>query len=310
MKVFILIICLIIGVMAGMVMLVGLPEFEKSEVNETLKGEFIEIKGDNIRFFQKGEGPDILLIHGMPGIAEDWEALVKEMVKNYRVTVYDRPGQGLSSFHYDSNPLRYNMEVAAGLISALSLTDVIIAGHSYGGAITLALAVQDLAGVKGYVLLSPASLPTGGFKLFYHIAGYPVAGRGFIRLIRGSIIPPTIEAGLNTAFNPNREYIPDFYYETRINFFIQTKSLVSTSREEAFFNKDIKSIKQSYGDIKKPVLIIHGESDKVIPVYVSQDLNNSIPGSKLVVLKETGHMVQYVMPEKIKKEIDAFADKF
>jgi pimeloyl-ACP methyl ester carboxylesterase len=296
--------------MAGMILLVGLPGFEAPEVSDVYKGEFIDIKGDTIRFFQKGEGPDILLIHGMPGVAEDWESLVKELEKDYRVTVYDRPGQGLSSFQYNPHPLRYNTEVAAGLITALSLTDVIIVGHSYGGAIALALAAQDPPGIKGYVLLSPSSFPTGGFKLFNHLAGYPVAGRGFIRIIRGSIIPPAIRTGMNTAFNPNREYMPDFYYETRINIFIQTKVLVSTSREEAFFNKDINSIKQYYGDIKKPVLIIHGESDKVIPVYVSQDLDSLIPDSQLVVLKETGHMLQYVMPEKIKNEIDAFAGTF
>ncbi|MBN2532737.1 MAG: alpha/beta hydrolase [Spirochaetales bacterium] len=310
MKAFILIIGLIIGLMAGLILVVGLPEFEKPVANDLYRGEFIDIKGDTIRYFQKGQGPDVLLIHGTPGVVEDWETLAKELEKDYRVTAYDRPGQGLSSFQYNPDPLLYNMEIAAGLIKALSLTDVIVIGHSYGGAIALALAVQESPEIKGFVLLSPASFPTGGFKLFDLIAGYPVAGRGLIRIIRGSVIPSLIKNGLNTAFNPNLKQKPDYYYETRINLFIQAKALVSTYREEAFFNKGINSIKQYYGDIKKPVLIIHGESDKVIPLYVSQELNNLIPDSKLVILNETCHMVQYVAPEKIKEEIDAFTETF
>lgn len=291
-------------------MLVGLPEFEQFDMSNGYQGEYIDLNGDIIRYFQKGGGQDVLLIHGMPGMAEDWEELVNELERDYRVTSYDRPGQGFSSFQYNLHPLRYNMEVAAGLIVALDLTDVIIIGHSYGGAVALALAVQDSPGISGYVLVSPVSLPTGGFKLFYQIAGYPIAGRGFIRIIRGSIIPAMIESGLKTAFIPNKEFMPDYYYETRIHIYIQTRTLVSTAREEAFLNKDIKLIEPYYGDIKKPVLIIHGESNKVIPVYISQELDNLVPDSRLIVFKETGHMVQYVVPKKIKDEIDTFTSSF
>jgi pimeloyl-ACP methyl ester carboxylesterase len=306
MRIFILLVCLITGLLAGMILLIGLPGFQKPRIDDRYQGEVIEMKGDTIRFFQKGKGPDILLIHGIPGMAEDWEELVNELAASYRVTMYDRPGHGFSSFQYHASPLVYNMEIAAGLKSALSLDDVIVVGHSYGSTVALALAVHDTPGIKGYVLLSAASFPAGGYKLYHRIVGFPVAGRGLIRIIRGSILPPAMEAKLNSYFNPNREMMPEDYYTTRIHFFIQVKSLVSSSREEAFFNRDITAIEQDYGNITKPVLLVHGENDKVIPLSLARDLDSTLPDSRMVVLKETGHMVQYVMPVKIKNEIDSF----
>ncbi|MBN2440997.1 MAG: alpha/beta hydrolase [Spirochaetales bacterium] len=302
---FLLLILIIIVMLAGIIALTGLPNLRETELKGSDEGEFIELKGDKIRYFQKGEGPDILFIHDLHGIAEDWEPLVSELKNKYRVTLFDRPGQGLSSFHYVPYPLRYNVEAVTGLIDGLALKDIIIVGHSYGGSVALALAVQDIPQVKGYVLISPLAFPTGGLKLFENIAGYPVVGRGLVRIIKGFFIPATVKADLESAFNPDT--IPPGYYEKRIGFFFQTKAIVSASRELAFFNKDIGSIQDYYSDINKPVLIIHGTYDKLNSIYLSQDLDNLIPDSKLIEFQEAGHMVQYSTPEKLSNEIDEFA---
>ena len=139
---------------------------------------------------------------------------------------------------------------------------------------------------------------------YNQIAGFNIPGRGIIRAIKGFIFPPILKSNLQSAFNP--DIIPEGYYERRIPVFYQTKAIVSMLREEAFINRDIRSMNDYYSEIKKPVLIIHGDSDKVIPLYISQELQTRIPGSKLVAFSETGHMIQEVHPEKIKQEIDSF----
>jgi len=304
MKLFFLVLCLLIGVIAGMITLAGLPDFIEVEMDDTYYGDFVTIKEDKIRIVQKGEGPDILLIHGKPGILDDWEYFFNVLSKDYRVTSFDRPGYGFSSFHYNSSPLKYNMEIVSGLINKLSLRNVIVVGHSYGSLIALALAVENTAPVRGYILLSPETYPKGGFTFFNRIARYPVPGRGFFRIIKGFILPPAIKADLEMAFNPDT--LPDDYYKERINLFLQTKTLISMAREESYLKSEADPVKALYKDITKPVLIIYGKNDKVIPVYIAQELKKRITGSKLVILKDTGHMVQYREPEELKNQIDAF----
>lgn len=54
------------------------------------KGNIIDVMNQQIKIYQTGSGKDVLLIHGLPGCIEDWETIIPELSKKFRVTVYDR----------------------------------------------------------------------------------------------------------------------------------------------------------------------------------------------------------------------------
>ena len=90
-----IIVALLLVIIGGFT-IAGLLYQPDIRIPEGLKGRYVEVKGNRIRYSQTGAGQDILLIHGCPGSLEDWEPVAESLSRKYRVTAYDRPGHGYS----------------------------------------------------------------------------------------------------------------------------------------------------------------------------------------------------------------------
>jgi pimeloyl-ACP methyl ester carboxylesterase len=233
----------------------------------------------------------------VPGSIEDWEPIISSLSSNYRVTVYDRPGHGYSSAEKIGYNLEHNANIALGLINALHLENVIVVGHSYGGSVIMALAVRDPHQIKAFIPIAGATYPIENIEPIYSLIRIPIIGRGFAAVASSFIGPPMIKDGLNEAFHPNEDIIPEGYIETREKIWLQTKVLVSTAREELNLNSDLEKIIPDYGNISKRFFIIHGDSDLFVPKGDSLKLHKIIKNSKLLILERTGHQVQYERPD-------------
>ena len=271
------------------------------------KGNLVEINGQQLRVYQTGSGPDILLIHGLPGCIEDWETIIPELSKKYRVTAYDRPGHGFSS----ANKLKYNVgqnvDIAFALIYKLKLNNPIVVGHSYGGTMVVAMAERNPANVKALVAVSPATIARGKPDTIFYILETPVVGVLALKAVKLFTGCRMIEDGVNKAFSPNINAVPPDYVQTRCMIFTQSKAARTMSMEEMTIRLDVKNMSPSYSKIKKPLFIVHGESDVEVPVWDGIFLKNEVAGSSLTVLKNTGHMVQYAKPAALIQVIEEAA---
>src|SRR5690554_5665765 len=81
-----------IGILFLVSILLGQTNLGNLSQNENNKDTFITIGDEKIRYLQKGEGKDILFIHGTPGSIEDWKELIDSLSQNFRVTAFDRLG--------------------------------------------------------------------------------------------------------------------------------------------------------------------------------------------------------------------------
>src|SRR5512132_3060977 len=84
--------CFVVGLAV-----VGRLSKDRIEIPPNHSGQYINIQGEKIRCYTTGTGPDILLIHGLPGLIEDWNPIFEAAAGRYRVTAYDRPGHGYSA---------------------------------------------------------------------------------------------------------------------------------------------------------------------------------------------------------------------
>ena len=284
--------------------IVGVVSKDTIKIPEDSEGEYIEISGVKIRYNQIGKGGDLLLIHGVPGSLEDWEPIVMGLSSKFRVTSYDRPGHGYSSAKNISYNLEHNADIVLGLINALKLKNVIVVGHSYGGSVLMELAVRNPQQIKAYISVAGATNLVENIEPIFSIIRIPIIGRGFVALTSWLIGPAMIEDGVNQAFHPNEQIIPDGYIDTRMNIWLQTKVTVSTAREELNLNSDLDRIIPEYGNISKKFFIIHGENDLLVPKDDSVKLHKTIRNSKLVILSATGHQVQYERPEILIRTIE------
>ena len=105
-----------------------------------------------------GHGPPIVLLHGLGSRGEDWLATARRLARRHRVTLVDLPGHGLSEM-----PEPFSLERATAALGR-SLDDlpegpVILVGHSLGGLIAAAEAIEHPARLRGLVLVETALRP-------------------------------------------------------------------------------------------------------------------------------------------------------
>lgn len=286
----------------------GIASRDITKIPEDFEGKYVEISGTKIRYHQHGKGQDILFIHGVPGSIEDWESIISSLSSNYRVTVYDRPGHGYSSAEKIGYNLEHNANIALGLINELHLQNVIVVGHSYGGSVIMALAVRNPHQIKAFIPIAGATYPIENIEPIYSLIRIPILGRGFAAVASSFIGPVMIKDGLNEAFHPNEDIIPEDFIDTRVKIWLQTKVLVSTAREELHLNSDLEKIIPNYGNISKRFFIIHGDNDLLVPKGDSVKLHKIIRNSKLLILSNTGHQVQYARPDILIRTINEVAN--
>jgi len=230
-----------------------------------------------------------------------------ELSKKFRVTAFDRPGHGFSS----ANKLKYNLEqnadFAFALIDKLKLNNPVVVGHSYGGSTVVEMAERNASNVKAFVSVSPVTSSMGKPDTIIYILKTPVIGPASAWLVKLFTGCKMIREGLDEAFDPNQKDIPQGFADTRCMIFSQPKVIKTLSHEEMTMRQDVKKMTPLYGNIKIPLFIVHGESDKLVPVADGVLLNKAVPGSKLTLLKNTGHMVQYARPAELIKVIEEAA---
>jgi len=287
--------------------IVGITSRDMTKIPEDFEGKYIEISGIKVRYNQTGKGQDILFIHGVPGSIEDWEPVIGSLSSNYRVTVYDRPGHGYSSAEKIGYNLEHNANIALGLINELHLKNVIVVGHSYGGSVIMALAVRNPPQIKAFIPVAGATYPIEDIEPIFSFIRIPIIGRGFAAVASSFIGPTMIEDGLNEAFHPNEDIIPEGFIDTRVRIWLQTKVLVSTAREELNLNSNLGKIIPDYEGISKKFFIIHGDNDLFVPKGDSLKLHKIIKNSKLLILSNTGHQVPYARPDILIRTINEVA---
>jgi len=118
-------------------------------------GSFAHVGDLRIRYLEhRGAGVPVVLIHGQPGTAEDWED-VTSLLTGHRTIAIDRPGYGFSSGGYV--PFDRQLEAIHELLEKLHVRRPILVGHSYGGTISLGFAERYPRQVRGLVLVDAAA---------------------------------------------------------------------------------------------------------------------------------------------------------
>jgi pimeloyl-ACP methyl ester carboxylesterase len=115
--------------------------------------------GVRIHYQQVGEGPDLVMVHGITGNLAVWHLrIVPELSERFRVLTYDLRGHGLS----DTPPSGYSPDAMAedllGLLDALEIERPLIAGHSYGADVALYHALRSPQRVREVIAIE-AALP-------------------------------------------------------------------------------------------------------------------------------------------------------
>jgi pimeloyl-ACP methyl ester carboxylesterase len=127
----------------------------------SLRERSLAVKGRTIRYFVGGQGPPLVLVHGLGGSATNWVELAPLLAGRYRLLVPDLPGHGGSEPLAGVSGLQPYADRILAVMEREEAVPAPVVGHSLGGLVVLRLALRHRASVSAVVLAASAGLSIG-----------------------------------------------------------------------------------------------------------------------------------------------------
>jgi pimeloyl-ACP methyl ester carboxylesterase len=275
-------------------------------------GKFIECDGVKIHYREWGDvtAPCVVLFHGNGAMIQDFigSGLIDILARRNHVLCFDRPGYGYSQ-RPRSRVWTPTVQAAlfAKILELLGVREPIVVGHSWGTLVAIALGLRDDYPIRGLVLASGYYFPTWRLD-FWLLSGpaVPILGD----LMRYTIAP--IVSLLMWPFLVRKIFAPRpvpqaFKSAFPVSLALRPKQLRAAAEESAFLLPAAAQMTAQYPCIGEAVRLFHGDQDQFIEQEQSRRLQQTLPHSKLDVVREAGHMVHYADPARIARAVDAFS---
>ena len=274
---------------------------------------FIQVNGLSVHNKKYGDGePVMILMHGFGASTFSWREVVQPLSQTGTVIVYDRPAFGLTErpmpgSWQDGNPYSTegNLNLLFGLMDALDVQKAILVGNSAGGRLAVQAALSQPERVSALVLVDAAIYTGGGrsFGILRPLVFTPQMDRlgpFFARSLAG-------EQGdefLRTAWHDPGKITPEIMAGYR-------KPLRSANWDRALWEftkagSGSEDLTPRLVELRLPVLVITGDDDRIVPTADSVRLGDEIPGAKLVVLPDCGHVPHEECPAPFLQAVNEF----
>jgi pimeloyl-ACP methyl ester carboxylesterase len=275
--------------------------------------QFRTIHGYRRAYRIAGEGPAILLIHGIGDNSSTWDTVQTKLAQRFTVIAPDLLGHGRS----DKPRADYSVAAYANgmrdLLAVLDIERVTIVGHSLGGGVTMQFAYQYpqlvervvLVGTGGvtkdvHFVLRLASLPMGSEAL----ALLRMPGAVPVLQIFGRVVGTALgSTGLGRDLPEVLRVLAELPEPTASSAFSRTLRAVVDWRGQVVTMLDRCYLTQSV-----PVQLIWGENDSVIPVSHARMAHAAMPGSRLEVFPKSGHFPFHDYPDRFVEVVERFID--
>lgn len=273
-------------------------------------GRLLPIRGGHVHAHVDGTGPDLVMIHGAGGNLRDFTYdLVGRLAPRYRVIAFDRPGLGHSTPQHSGG--ESPVEQAAVLAEAAAMLEVknaLLLGHSYGGAVAMAWALNHPANVAGVVSLAGALMPwKGGLGLWYTVGSTRIGGAVLVPLVSALAPRRLVGPVLETIFAPQQPP-PGYAAHLGIELTLRSANLRSNVRQVNGLKPHLKAMAPRYPGLNVPIEIVHGAADTIVPIEVhSRPFAAQVPMARLTELPGVGHMPHHARPEAVVAAIDRAA---
>jgi len=266
------------------------------------------VHGRPVTYAEAGEGPVLLLIHGMGGTFENWREVVEPLARHHTVIAPDLPGHGTSApggGDYSIGALAAGLR---DLLVTLGHERATLVGHSLGGGIAMQLGYQFPEMVERLVLVSSGGLGPEVSPVL-RAAALPGADL-FIAATAdiGERVGTAVGRGLSAiGLRPNadvaevlRGYASLSDPERRAAFLGTVRAVIGTGGQR------VDASDRLYLAEAVPVLIVWGARDSIIPAHHGEDAHRAIPGSRLEVFEDVGHLPQLEAPGRFIAVLERF----
>ncbi len=268
--------------------------------------KFMEISGVKIHYRDQGQGPALVMLHGVCASLHTWDGWVEALGDRYRMVRIDIPGFGLTGPAPDKKLYRRDMGLALidTFVARLGLTRFVLVGNSLGGYLAWNYALEHPQKVDKLVLLDPV--------------GYSQKLPGLLRLATNPVVRPFARHMMPRAFFDDavdevygdpakatravkRRYFDLSMREGNKSAYVDVFLVMKAENEKKTLSAGIKKI-------QTPTLVLWGAKDRWIPVRYLADWQRDLADGTFIVYEGVGHMPMEELPRESAADVRDFLE--
>jgi pimeloyl-ACP methyl ester carboxylesterase len=269
---------------------------------------WVVVDGQPLNVIELGEGPPVVLVHGLSGSWPNWLEQLPVLAERHRTITLDLPGFGHSPMPMEKITISYYARLLDRLLGVLEVDAAAFVGNSMGGFISAELAVAYPQRVERLVLVSPAGLST-----YRH----PQASRALPWLTRAEHVVAAYTAW--TAARSDAVARRRGLRNATLGLVVRHPGLLPgplaaeqlRGAGKPGFMQALRAnleypLQERLQEIACPTLVVWGEEDRLISVRDADAFERLIPDSRKVIFEGTGHMAMLERPAAFNELLEEF----
>lgn len=257
---------------------------------------FVTVSGVRIHYLHAGDGPPMLLIHGLVGSSANWANNIGPLSQHASVYAIDLINMGKSQRIAGLDPsLRGTANRIAALMDALHLPAADIVAHSHGGAVALMLAALHPSRVRRLILFAPANPYSRASELMVRIYSSPV-GLAIGRLL--PYLPTPLQRLALGEFYGGPARVADACLRDIVERLRSPITLRHVLRILHCWFAEMAKLRTALRRVKRvPTLLVWGDADHTVGLTSAARLRRKLRASELIVVPGGGHSLFEDLPE-------------
>jgi pimeloyl-ACP methyl ester carboxylesterase len=236
----------------------------------------------------------VLLLHGQPGSARDWDAVVAALGDRARPVLMTRPGwDGRTA----PATLEGNAEAALRVLDDAGAERAVVVGHSLGGAVAAWLAATRPERVTALILVAP-SANRDALVPADHLLASPVLG-DVLSAISLALTGSLLALGPMRRLLARELRVDADYLGGSTPMLTSPRAWRSFVAEQRMLIRELPALESRLPDIGAPTTVVAGTADRIVPLRSARRLSAQIPHARLIPLHGAHHLVHQQRPGEL-----------
>ncbi|HVF02337.1 MAG TPA: alpha/beta fold hydrolase [Rubrobacteraceae bacterium] len=272
-----------------------------------IKEQTIEVEGHNARYLTAGDGPPLVLLHGVGTSSGEWSWVLPDLARNNRVYAIDLPGYDGSYEPPDYAPA-YTASFVKSFFDAVGVESAVVVGNSFGGLAALHLALSEPARVSALVLADSAGLDRAVNPA---LAAVTLPGRGDV----AKVLAKTRLAAGQRAFSRALlmfarpwqippKWLKDQYKLAQLPNFMEATLESLRSAVNVAGQREV--LLDRLPQLQMPTLVIWGIEDRLLPYSQAKEAIALIQDGSLKLIPNCGHLPHVEQPKQFVSTLGGF----
>jgi len=258
---------------------------------------FVDVDGVRVHYQEAGdaEGPPMILIHGFATSNLVWSKVFLDFAAGgFRVIAPDLLGYGYSDKPSDLDyTIARQAEMVVDFMKQLGVERAVLVGSSYGAAVAATVALDHPAMVEKLILVGAVNNNRPTRYLLMRLFGSPIIGDILSPLLVGSRL--LLRKRMKRVYDKHSWVLDERRVDAR-HLPLRTRNahraIIRTVRRW-----DAERVSRDAHLLTQPTLLVWGDTDREVPLQDGERLHEAIPGSRLMIFRDCGHLPHEEYPE-------------